>query len=165
MDSALVNAGLRAFGDLALMSEYERSQFSSEYRKARSGGDSVFIWIEMRTSSTEEFLQLDRWTMYLENEDGAQSEPGRIVEHPARREQAQQASEDIRGSGREPSTSTANAVKEVELYFRQLPSRSANATVPPARILRFVMLEARNPLIRAEASWQISASSVSRGGR
>jgi hypothetical protein len=59
----------------------------------------------------------------------------------------------------------ATAKKEVELYFHRMPPPSG-ATSPALRgALRFVMLETRNPLIRAEGAWRISAGSVSREER
>ncbi len=67
MDSALIDAGFHTFEDLASMNDSESSVFRSAYGRARASGDTLFIWLEMRTSSTEDFLDLGRWTIFLQD--------------------------------------------------------------------------------------------------
>jgi hypothetical protein len=163
MDSTLIESGLSAMADLASMSAGERSRFGSDYQRTKASGDSIFIWVVLQTSATEDFLRLDRWTMFLENEDGVQTEPGRIVEHPLGRP-AGGAAEPAPGTGEE-SGFVRSVRKEVELYFRPIPPGSAGKDGDSPRILRFVMLETKNPLVRAGGAWNISSGSITRGSR
>ncbi len=163
MDSALIAAGLSTFAHLASMTEDEETKFRSTYATIRPSGDSTFIWLEIRTSATEEYLKLDRWTLILENEDGRQIEPGRIVEHPVKR-QAPAANEQA-GAARENSGFGASAGKAVQLYFGSVPPASRMREGTSRRTLRIAMLETKNPAVRVEGSWQISGSSVERTPR
>jgi hypothetical protein len=166
MDSALIEAGFLTFADLASMNENESSVFRSAYMKARASGDTLFIWLEMRTSSTEEFLDLGRWTIFLQDESGRQIEPSRFVEHPVQRQGGRGADQDdLRTEGRERPGFSATVKKEVELYFHRPSALSGINGGEHARTLRLIMLETKNPLVRAEGAWQISADSIIRGPR
>lgn len=159
MDSTLIDNGLQTFAELASMSGEERSQFRSIYKNGRASGDSLFVWLELETSATEEFLTLDRWTMFLENEEGRQFEPARIRELPIQRQRRQSAEPDEpRAQERDLSGFAATARKEVELYFRQIPGESRNPAGAALRTLRFIMFETKNPVVRAEGAWQVTVT-------
>src|SRR5258706_11905326 len=141
MDSALIDAGFHTLEDLAAMSDSESSDFRSAYARARASGDTLFIWLEMRTSSTEDFLDLGRWTIYLQDETGRQIEPSRFVEHPLSRQGGRGAEpEELRSGGRERSGFAATVKKEVELYFRQPPAAGGSPGAAYTRTLRLIML-------------------------
>jgi hypothetical protein len=166
MDSALIAAGLHTFADLASMNDEESSTFRSNYWNSRATGDTLFIWLELRTSATEDFLELGRWTIFLEDESGKQIEPSRFVEHPVQRQGGRVAEqEERRGDGRGSPVFAATVKKEVELYFHQPPPGSRNGNGESPRTLRLIMFETKNPLARVEGAWQIAADSVSRGPR
>ena len=163
MDSELIASGLSTFSRLASMSGEEEAKFRLAYAATRASGDSTFIWLEMRTSATEDYLKLDRWTLILENEDGRQFEPGRIVEHPIKR-QASGTNEEG-GPGRENPAFGASVGKAVQLYFPGIPAPSRAQEGSATHTLRIAMLDVKNPALRAEGSWQISGSSVERNPR
>jgi hypothetical protein len=158
MDSALISAGIEVFANLSSMSAEEASRFRTSYERTFIAGDSIFVWVEMQTTSTEEYLQLDRWTMFLEDGEGRQVEPGRIVQHPLRRQRSNVARANAANDRefQEPEYGSRvwePVTKDVQLYFPASRPPGAQAAPSHARKMKFVLLDPRNPAIRAEGEW------------
>ncbi|MEK9137809.1 MAG: hypothetical protein AAB393_11855, partial [Bacteroidota bacterium] len=112
-----------------------------------------------QTPFSEEYLQLDRWTMLLEDEKNHQFEPSRIVEHPGGKESA------LRGASSEDEPANllrgrllgwSGVIKDVELYF-PLHRVSGEPLVSSAtKSLKFVVVQSSNPSVRAEGTWEFS---------
>ena len=160
MDSALVAEGIREFGRLASMNDAELIRFDSLYHSVHNDNGYLYVWAEIRTTSTEDFLQLDKWTIYLENDQGRQLEPGRIVASPIMKDQSFALSsrggvDQARGP-RQGSELWTPSVRDVELYF-PLQRKGEEAFLNPGdRNLKFIMLENTNPAVRAEGMWLLS---------
>jgi hypothetical protein len=159
VDSTLIEAGLREFARLAKMSDQELADFRARYSKAHDLGHNIYIWAELQTALAEEYLNLDRWAIFLEDEEKHQFEPVRVVEQPRergveRRVVPTQAGSDEFPEGRFQGRFTR--AKDVELYFPM--SRLAGEPIlsPAAKALKLVMLQADNPNVRAEGAWDPS---------
>lgn len=161
MDSALVNVGFKEFCQLARMSESEQSAYVEKYKKAHITNDTLFIWAEIQTTFTSEFLNLRRWTIFLENEEGKQFEPSRILEYPieqSNRKFYPPGDRNKSGSPLVPDFRFTNLIKKnVELYF---PVRRFDDSLFTANTthLKFVILDTEHPLVRAESSWTLTSA-------
>jgi hypothetical protein len=168
MDSTIVQEGLREFVILGSMSDDQAAQFRTRYAGSHASGDSLFIWVDMQTVSTEDYLKIERWTMYLENEAGNQFEPSRIVEHPVQH-QGRLTTFAAEGPGSELAAalpgSWPRVEKQVELYFPRIPIGGTHSPGNASSLLRFTILESKNPNVRAGGVWQVSGTSITRAGR
>jgi len=155
MDSTLVNAGIEEFVTLASMNEEEIMHFRQSYARSHSRGDSILIWVEMQTTATEDFLQLDRWTIFLENEGGQQVEPGHVVEHSLQRQRSQFvfSGAPVGDDTQEDGGMWAPVTKQVELYFPRLLVAETHYGNEAHQGLRFVLFDVKNPNVRAEGVW------------
>ena len=160
MDSTLIDAGIRQFSDLASMTQAEVDSFQARYRSMHCPQDSLFIWLTLSTTSTPEFLLLNRWTIFIENDEGRDFEPGRIVEHPVRNGSPRQAlggSEDVDRVRDEGRLIWSPVSKDVELYFPL--HHFGNALIGSGtHSLKCVILDSRNVRVRAEAEWNLPLS-------
>jgi len=159
MDSAVINSGFHEFVRLTAMTDKEAAIFKDTYWNKHTTGDTLFIWAEMRTTSTVEFLDLHRWTIFLENDEGYQFEPARIVEHQLEQTNKPFFPPGNRYQERPPGTQEirygSSMKKNVELYF---PIHRFGDSIfsPRTTHLKFVILETEHPLVRAESSWILS---------
>jgi len=160
IDSTLLESGFTEFTRLSRMTEDEQSAYMERYRKAHIANDTLFIWAEMQTTSTAEFLDLRRWTIFIENDDGKQFEPARIVEHPIEQSNRKFYPPGNRNRTGSPSVSDmrfSNLIKKnVELYF---PIRRFDDILFTAQTthLKFVILDTEHPLVRAESAWTLAS--------
>ncbi len=159
MDSTLIEAGIREFADLSSMTPAETDSFRTAYKLRHCPNDTLFVWVELSTSSTPEFLNLDRWTIFIENDEGRDFEPGRIVEHPLRRGPSARIPAESGGLSRESEESPWSQVsKDIECYFPL--SHFGDALIgKTTQKLRFVFLDSKHPRVRAEADWDLPPSS------
>lgn len=159
MDSILIEAGIKEFGRLASMSDEELNRYRASYRSAHNLDDKLFVWVELQTSFSEEYLQLGRWTLFLEDENKHQVEPTHIVEHPGGRESAirSTSSGEERGSplgGRALGWSAVT--KDVELYLPLYRVGGEALVSNTTKSLKFVVVQSTNPSVRAEGTWDLS---------
>jgi len=80
MDSTLMEAGIREFAALASMNDSAAADFRSAYYERYETGRRLRIWVDLSTTYSEEYLNLDRWSIFLEDQDGNQFAPSRISE-------------------------------------------------------------------------------------
>jgi hypothetical protein len=161
IDTSLSESGIREYAGLASMSNAEADSFRSAYLAKHDVANSIFIWAELETSMTEDFLKLDRWTIFLENDIGREVEPARIVEHPVRHISAGRD----RGPGEggeiapmRPGFDMRRSVKTVEFYFPLQRDNSPPFIIPTTTSVKLVFLDAGNNMVRAEGSWVLHPS-------
>jgi len=121
MDSTLINHGIETFGNLADMSDDEVKNFQERYYENHPVNEYVFVWAEISTRYHESYLDMDRWIFYLEDEEGQQFEPSRVVEVDTRQESSP-ATTMQPNIGMNPSLQFSrlmenNPAKIVEFYF------------------------------------------------
>ena len=80
MDSLLIESGLKHHASLVKMTPEEEVRFRNSYHNRYDPQNHLLIWCELQTSWTELYLNLDRWTVFIEDNYGNQYEPVRITE-------------------------------------------------------------------------------------
>jgi hypothetical protein len=82
MDSTLIEAGLQHYANLIQMTQEERAAFRRAYFDRYNPTYHLLIWCELRTGMAEDYLNLDRWTVFIEDDAINQYEPVQILEEP-----------------------------------------------------------------------------------
>jgi hypothetical protein len=82
MDSLLIEVGLKHYASLIKMTPEEEAEFCSAYYQRYDPSNHLLIWCELQTSWAELHLDLDRWTIFIEDDTGNQYEPVQILEEP-----------------------------------------------------------------------------------
>lgn len=160
VDSVLIEAGIREYGRLASMTDEELSAFQSAYHAKHDVDNSLFVWLELQTSYTDDFLKLERWIIFLEDETKQQFEPMRVVEHPMQKRPPPDAAADRAGRNSlvYPGELTwPLTTKAVELYFPKKRYDGAPLLSATTKTLKLVVLEPKNTSVRAEGSWDFSS--------
>jgi len=79
MDSVLIEAGLRHFAGLAVMTADEEAAYRARYFKHFEVGGHLLIWCELRTRYAASYLNPDRWIIYIEDDEENRFEPSQIM--------------------------------------------------------------------------------------
>ncbi len=159
MDSVLVEAGSQEYSRLASMTEGELKSYRESFLSAHDISRYIYIWIELQTPLSEEYLKLDRWTIFLEDEQKHQFDPIRVVEHPRERGVArrQPTSEDETGNLLSERLQERFLVaKDVEFYFPKYHIQGEPVVGSEMRRLKLVVVQSSNPNVRAEGTWDLS---------
>ncbi len=82
MDPKVIEAGIQYYGDLLAMTNQEIDQFRQTYYQIHDIENMIFIWLDVKTSFSDSYLDLDRWAIFIEDDQGNQYEPKTIVEMP-----------------------------------------------------------------------------------
>jgi hypothetical protein len=85
MDSLVIQSGLDEFAWLASLSAEEKQAYADRYDEEHYRDQYLFIWAEIATPFSDEYLKLDRWTFFLETQSGEQLEPAKTVEQNIQR--------------------------------------------------------------------------------
>ena len=80
MDSTLIEAGLRHYAALIKMTPEEETEFRRAYSQRYEVENRLLIWCELSTSWAELHLDLDRWTIFIEDDAINQYEPVQILD-------------------------------------------------------------------------------------
>ena len=80
MDSLLIEAGLRHYAAVLAMTAEEQTEFRRYYFQRYDLAKHLLIWCDLRTTWAENYLDPDRWIIFLENDAGSQYEPVQIWE-------------------------------------------------------------------------------------
>lgn len=155
MDSALVQAGIREFARLASMTEDELERFRVTYRTDHSLDQYIFVEAELQTVLAEDYLKLDRWVIFLEDERRNQYEPRRIETDPIQKPLARMVPGDVRDrESRFPASRFESfANQRIELYFPKLRIDGTPVITTETRSLKLVFVDARDSKVHAEGAW------------
>ena len=149
MDSVLVDEGIREFARLASMDTTSLNAYRDSYRKKHTLDENAFVYVKMQTSLAEEYLSMDRWIFFVEDQHGNQVEPVRIVQHAVQRELPRGNTPYGRGWEEWPTTT-----RILELYFplERLSLRKESLNGPIE--LKLIVLDNNNLQLRAEGTWK-----------
>jgi hypothetical protein len=159
MDSSLIEEGLRQYGRLAKMDNQELTEYRARYETNHDVDSTLYIWVELQTGLAEDYLRLDRWTIFLQDDQGHQFDPGRLEPHPVqsasegRLAMSQNESYGFPG-GRFQVPSVTR--RDVELYFPKYQLTGEPILTPTTKSLKFVILQSDNPNVKAEGVWDFS---------
>ena len=152
MDSVLVDEGIRECARLASMDTTALKAYLDFYRKKHTLDENAFVYVKIQTSLVAEYLSTDRWTFFVEVQDGNQVEPARIVQQAVK----QQLPRGNAPYGREwEDWSTTTWV--LELYFPLSRLSLPNRTLDHPFELKLVIVDNNNLQLRAEGTWKLKA--------
>ena len=151
MDSMLVEAGIREFGRLAGMDTNGLEKYRKSYRTRYRCDENLFVYVEMQTFLAEDYLRVARWIFFVEDEKGNQVEPERVVEHPIQR----QGPRSLPSSGSGGPEVPGAEKRIIEFYF-PLDCFPEGVRALRKSGLKLVLLDAGNPLVRAEGTWNLT---------
>jgi hypothetical protein len=159
MDSSLIEEGLREYGRLAKMNNEELAEYRARYETDHEVDSTLYIWVELQTGLAEDYLRLDRWTIFLEDDQNHQFDPVRVEPHPVqsaseRRLAMTQNERDGFPGGRSQVPSVIR--RDVELYFPKYQLSGEQILTRATKSLKFVMLQSDNPSVKAEGVWDFS---------
>jgi hypothetical protein len=159
MDSSLIEEGIREYGRLAKMNNEELVAYRTRYETSHDVDSTLYIWVELQTGLAEDYLRLDRWTIFLEDDQGHQFDALRVEPHPVqsateRRLAVTRNERDGFPGGRFQVPSLMR--RDVELYFPKYQFSGHPVLSPATKSLKFVMLQSDNPNVKAEGVWDFS---------
>ncbi len=82
IDSQLIEAGLTHYETMLAMTPKERSEYRQAYYNRYDPDNHVLIWCELQTTWAELHLDLNRWTIFTQDDQMNQHEPARVLEQP-----------------------------------------------------------------------------------
>ena len=82
MHTMLIEAGLQHYDSMLAMTPDERAEFRHAYFQRYDVENHLLIWYELRTTWAKLHLDLDRWTIFIEDDALNQYEPVKVFERP-----------------------------------------------------------------------------------
>jgi hypothetical protein len=82
MDDRVVKAGFLFYETALGMTSEEAAEFQRKYRTTHETDQYFLIEASLQTAMAENYLDLDRWTIFIEDDEGSQNIPARITELP-----------------------------------------------------------------------------------
>lgn len=158
MDSAVIESGLDEFAWLASLSAEEKEEYAARYDEEHYSGKYLFIWAEIMTPFSDQYLKLDRWTFFLQTESGEQLEPEKMVEQevPRRNFSPGLPADSIYNSSLgTPFGSRSLPYKIVEFYFSLKGYHGVPLLSPEVKKLKFVVVRRDRKEDRAENAWNL----------
>jgi hypothetical protein len=82
MDNQVIEAGLTYYEKLTGMTPQEADSFRQDYQTKNELERYFLIEVLLQTSWTEDYLNLDRWVIFLEDDQGNKYEPEKVFKQP-----------------------------------------------------------------------------------
>jgi hypothetical protein len=82
MDDRVVKTGFLFYETALGMTSEEAAEFQRKYRTRYETDQYFLIEVSLQTAMAENYLDLDRWTIFIEDDAGSQNVPARITELP-----------------------------------------------------------------------------------
>lgn len=156
LDSTLVEAGIQEFARLASMKADELQTFRQTYRSQHFLDEYIFVEAELQTFLSENYLQLDRWVIFLEDDNRNQYEPRRVEKDPPQKSLARFQPGGGRGNqeGRFAGMGASSfSTQRIELYFPRYRYARIPVVGPETGSIKLVVVDARDSNVRAEEKW------------
>lgn len=152
MDSVLIQAGFRHYIDMLKMSSDEESEFRNSYHRRYDPANHILIWCQLQTNWAELHLELDRWIIFIEDDEQNQYEPVRMSEEPQSYVPSipQVPSGEYSPEGRPAWTSHR---KNLMLLFPNRDFLKNPVISQDVKFLKLVFLSRDDDKSRAEGSW------------
>ena len=152
MDSLLIESGIKHHASFVKMTPEEEVEFRSSYYQRYDPSNHLLIWCELQTSWTELYLNLDRWTIFIEDNYGNQYEPARITEEsqPIRQSEMDRFSDFLPGQGRRAWESHH---KIIMFCFPKFDFYKKPILSDEVKFIKLVFLLSDDQKTRAEGVW------------
>ena len=152
MDTTLIKAGLQHYAALLEMTAEEQTDFRHAYSQRYNVEDRLLVWCELSTTWAELHLDLDRWTIFIEDDAINQYEPVQILEEyrPDPATGSDELSEfGTRGQGRGWEVHQ----KTLMLCFPKRDPLKNSILSPETKFLKLIFLLSEDDKTRAEGAW------------
>ena len=119
----------------------------------------------MKTSYTEEILELDRWNIWWEDNNGNKYNPAELIEYPLENTQENVFNKLIpanRDSANKDFNQVKISSKTVLLFFPKTDVNGEKVIDENTKSLKLVLLEWSNRSIRNEGTWNLKSLSHSK---
>jgi hypothetical protein len=154
MVDEVIDAGLLYYKQMAEMSAQQADSFSQNYRAGNQMDRYLLIELSLQTFAAENYLNLRRYTIYIEDDQHNKLEPAKIVERPmgisSRRGM-------MYGTGREQeppgSVDWTQHQKSVFLYFAKKDLNAQPTLQTGLRELKIVFILQEGGSGRVEGKW------------
>ena len=80
MDEKVMKAGFAFYEDALGMTSEEATEFQQKYSTRYETDQYFLIEASLQTAMAENYLDLDRWSVFIEDDEGSQNIPARITE-------------------------------------------------------------------------------------
>ena len=80
MDEGIISAGFAYYEEALGMTAEEAAEFQRKYRIRYETDQYFLIEASLQTTMAENYLDLDRWSIFIEDDTGSQNIPARITE-------------------------------------------------------------------------------------
>ena len=152
MDTTLIEAGLRHYVDLIKMTPEEEAEFRYAYDQRYQVGNHLLIWCELSTFWAELHLDLDRYTIFIEDDAINQYEPVRILDEsrPRRQVGADRPSQ-LGTRGRDLGWEIHQ--KTLMLCFPKSDPVGNPVLSSDTKFLKLIFLRSEDDRTRAEGTW------------
>jgi hypothetical protein len=82
MDSTLIEEGFQYFTNRVEMTPEEETTFRSKYSDRFDPANHFLVWCKLRTRYAANYLNLDRWIIYIEDDGRDRFEPEQMIKEP-----------------------------------------------------------------------------------
>ena len=82
MDDPIIESGLRYYEDSISMSTAEADSFRKKYSNLHEPDKFIIVEATLKTSLAENYLDMSRWTIFLEDDERNQNIPAKIADKP-----------------------------------------------------------------------------------
>jgi hypothetical protein len=152
MNEQVIESALLYYRNMAEMTPQEADAFRQAYWNKNNMDRFFLIEVLLQTSWVEDYLDLKRWTIFIENDQGKKQEPLKVVAHPVSSRSMKQRVPQP-DQGQPMSLDWKHHQKVVFLYF---PKKDlyGNPTIPKdTKRLKIVFILEEGGTGRAEGSW------------
>jgi hypothetical protein len=152
MDTTLIEAGLRHYAALLKMPPEEQANFRLAYSQRYDTEDHLLIWCQLSTTWAELHLDLDRWTIFIEDDAMNQYEPAQVLEEP--RPDPAMGSDNLSEFGAKLPTRESDVhQKTLMLCFLKRDPLMNPVLSPDTQFLKLIFLLTDDENTRAEGVW------------
>ena len=152
MDDQVIEAGLQYYGDMTSMLPREVEDFKQSYWDHHELDKTILIEAHLQTTGAENYLDLSRYTIFLQDDGGNQLDPVRIVEKPL-------STTHFEGTMNDPSArnplfiNMTNHIKNAFLYFPRYDYYGNPTIQEDLKYLKLVFLLDVGGSARGEGIW------------
>jgi hypothetical protein len=154
MDSLLLEAGFDYYGTLLELSPKEKADFRQAYQHLYDPAHNILIWCRLRTTWTELYLDLNRWTIFIQVQDDElnQYEPEEILKE-------EQTAFPTTSQMRSDSASEQGPIrrqlhqKSVMLCFPRHDLLNNPVLSEKVRTVKLIFQETEDEMTKAEGTW------------
>jgi hypothetical protein len=152
MNDQVIEAGLAYYENAVGMTPEQVDSFRQTYRRQNEVDQYFLVEVSLQTKMAENYLNLNRWTIFIEDDAGNQNAPAKIVEMPGSSQIMEGMMEDPVQKRSIPFDLTRHR-KTVFLYFPRKDYYGNPVLHKNLKALKLVFLLEKGGSGRGEGNW------------